>query len=248
MNWPEYFQHNEKTRREIPWHLGINIDKKLRGPLIRSLQRFQLSESGDGVHIRRGAAAVGDEEYVTSINCFLKEESIHAETLDRVLKIMDAPLLKSHWSHGCFVFARRFLGFHVELAVILVAEMVAMRYYQILHRGISDPVLNTIFAQMVHDEAKHLEFHYETLHVWLKKRSFITRSILRTGLRTFYQIAFLAVVYDHRELMRVLEVPPGDFLRECDALFTYVLVQLFREGKGVHTPIMAMAGGESLGR
>jgi len=241
MNWSHYFERNAKERRDIPWHLGINLSEDLRGPLVRSLQRFQLSESGDGVHIRRGAARTGDAEYAAAIDYFLKEEAIHAELLDRALTILDAPLLKTHWSHGCFVFARRFIGFHVELAVILIAEMIAMRYYQILHRNITDPVLTTIFEQMVHDETQHLEFHSETLRNWLAGTSQITRIILRTGLWAFYQIAFLAVVYDHRELLRCLHISPGEFLCGCDALFRQVSGRLF--GRDGHAMALAPAIG-----
>lgn len=242
MNWITYFEQNARNRRHIPWELGINVDEKLRGPLVRSLQRFQLSESGDGVHIRRGAAATGDSEYAAIIDFFLKEEGVHAATLDRVLKLLDVPLLQGHWSHGCFVFARRFLGFHVELGVILIAEMIAMRYYQILHRGIADPVLNPIFGQMVHDETNHLELHCETLRLWLRKKPRILRSVLHAGLWGFYQAAFMAVAFDHRELLRALGISTGEFLRECDELFAKVTARLFENGEHVGSPALSTTG------
>ncbi len=227
MNWVNYFEQNRMNRATIPWELGIHIGPELRAPLVRSLQRFQIAESGDGVHMRRGAAATGDGEYAAAIDLFLKEEEVHSKTLDRVLTTLGAPLLESHWSHGCFVVARRFMGLHVELAVILIAEMIAMRYYQVLHEGIADPALKAIFGQMVHDETRHLEFHCDTLRRWLEPKPGILQRMLHAGLWGFYQMAFLAVVFDHRELLRALGVSPGEFLRGCDVLFAQVSGRLF---------------------
>ncbi len=233
MSWVNYFEQNKKDRADIPWHLGISVDETLRNPLIRSLQRFQIAESGDGVHMRQGAAATGNSEYAATIDLFLQEESVHSQTLDRVLTTLGAPLLKHHWSHGCFVIARRFMGLHVELGVILIAEMIAMRYYQVLHSGIADPVLHTIFGQMVHDETKHLELHCETLRRWLEQRPGLLQKVLHGSLWGFYQMAFMAVVFDHRELLRALGVTPGEFLRGCDSLFGEVCRRLF--AKAEHT-------------
>ena len=53
------------------------------------------------------------------------------------------------------------------------------------------------------------------------------RPIIRWGLWTFYQVSFLAIVFDHRELLRALGVLPGEFLRGCDALFDEVVGALF---------------------
>jgi hypothetical protein len=246
MNWVSYFERNRMERAEIPWELGINVSDELRGPLIRSLQRFQIGESGDGVHMRRGAAATGDSEYAAAIDLFLKEEGVHSVTLDRVLTTLGAPLLQSHWSHGCFVIARRFMGLHVELAVILIAEMIAMRYYQVLHAEIADPTLRIIFGQMVHDETKHLEFHCDTLRRRLERKPRVIQRILHGGLWGFYQMAFMAVVFDHRELLRALGVTPGAFLRECDRLFEQVRGRLFGRNEPITKTVLAAKGTKTM--
>jgi hypothetical protein len=230
MNWIDYFERNRRNRITIPWELGITVEPHLRAALIRSLQRFHMGESGDGEHLKRRAAATGDAEYAHAVYMFMEEEGIHAVLLGRILGMLGAPLLREHWSHVCFVVARRCMGLQAELMVILIAEMVANRYYQILRDGIDDPLLHAAFSQMVHDESGHLKFHCDYLRDKLSSLPKIVHTFIRAGLWAFYQVAFLAIVLDHRELLRALGVAPGEFLRDCDALFDRVVGQVFGRG------------------
>ena len=130
MNWLHYFERNHRERLHIPWHLEIRIDDKLRRPLIHSLQRFQIGESGEGTHLRAHAAATGDKNFAASVDLFIKEEQEHASLMAGVLRRFRAPLLSSHWSDGCFMFARRLFGLREELLILLLPEMIAKRYFR----------------------------------------------------------------------------------------------------------------------
>ena len=51
--WLNYYEHNRSHRMPVPWEQGINVEQHLREPLIRSLQKFQIGESGEGRRLRR---------------------------------------------------------------------------------------------------------------------------------------------------------------------------------------------------
>src|SRR5436309_8987875 len=118
MNWLRYFEHNRDHRMNIPWEQGIQLEARLREPLIRSLQRFQVGESGEGGHLRKRAATTGDAIYEAAIDLFIKEEQEHARLMAGILRRLNAPLLPEHWSDSCFVLLRHFFGLHGTLLVL----------------------------------------------------------------------------------------------------------------------------------
>ena len=85
-DWLSYFERNRARRMLIPWECGIIVEPHLRDPLIRSLQRFQVGEQGDGRHLRMGAAATGDPAYVAAMALFVEEEQEHARLLARLIE------------------------------------------------------------------------------------------------------------------------------------------------------------------
>ena len=101
--WLRYFQHNREPRLLIPPGQIYCPETALRAPLIHSLQRFQLGESGEGRRLRLYAARTGDQEYQQCVDLFIKEEQDHARMMERILRSLGAPLLPGHWSNFCFV-------------------------------------------------------------------------------------------------------------------------------------------------
>ena len=83
-DWSKYFEHNRKHRREIPWEQGVHVPAPLRSDLIRSLQRFQLGESGDGFFLRRNASGQ-PMAYREALDFFIAEEQEHARLMGEVL-------------------------------------------------------------------------------------------------------------------------------------------------------------------
>src|SRR5262249_31118103 len=133
--WVAYFDRNRGDRLPIPWERGITVEQGLRAPLIRSLQRFQVGERGDGVHLRAGAWATGDLLYGRAIELFVQEEQEHSRLLAALLEGMGAPLLTAHWSDAYFIFLRRLCGLRAELLVLLIAELIAERRFCRTRRG-----------------------------------------------------------------------------------------------------------------
>ncbi len=222
MNWLNYFQHNRSHRRTVPWERGIHVEPYLCRALIRSLQRFQVGESGEGKHLRRAAATLDDPDYAAAIDLFIREEQEHARLMAEVLKALGAPLLKRHWSDGCFILLRRLFDLQFEVLVLLVPEMIARRYFRAVHDGTRDPVVRAVCAQICHDEEGHLAFHIDTLQRLFAGRSLWFRAMTRVGWRLLFRLACLVVMLDHRSILTRCGVSPARFWWDCGLIFDEV--------------------------
>ena len=217
--WLEYFEHNRTHRMEIPWKGAPDVGPAIRDALIRSLQRFQVGESGEGSHLRRQAAATGDPSYQACIELFIREEQEHARLMANFLQRLGAPVLSRHWTDACFIFLRHLFRLEHELLVLLVPEIIAKRYFRALHDGSSEPMLRAICAQILHDERGHVAFHVEFLRAALAGKSFWRRLVLLSGWKLLFQAACLVVIWDHRSLLRALDVSLAAFWLDCSLLF-----------------------------
>lgn len=225
--WLNYFRYNRAHRAPIPWERGIKIEPDLREPLIRSLRKFQLGESGDGRRLRRHAAATGDPIYSAATDLFIKEEQEHARLMEEILKRLDAPLLKSHWSDHCFVIMRHFFGLNQELMILLLPEMIAKRYFRALRDGIKDEVLRGVFGQIAQDEEGHLAFHVEYLRRAFAGMPFLDRIGAQVIWRFLFRATCLAVMLDHRDVLAAVGVERGEFWRSCGEIFDEVAAGIF---------------------
>ena len=227
MDWVEYFARNRAGRIYIPWELGVHVAPHLRSTLTKSLQRFQIGESGDGAHLRRLAIRTGDRQYARAVEAFVREEQEHAAIMAGVLRCLDAPLLERHWSNGCFRLVCLVSGLRTELLVLLVAEMVAKRYFRLLLESTSDAVVGAMCRQILHDEDGHIAFHSDALRPALARLPVPARWALRAAWRAFFGTVCLLVAYDHRVLLSETGCSPASFHRECLALFDTVASRVF---------------------
>ncbi len=228
--WLHYFLANRKHRLEIPPGQIFAPEANLRAPLIRSLRRFQLGESGEGRHLRQFAAATGDRVYEQCVELFIKEEQDHARMMAAILRRLGAPLLRRHWSNSCFVGLRRRFGLEEELLTLLVPEMIAQRFFRALYEGTADAGLRGVFAQIIHDEDGHVAFHTDFLRRRLAALPLARRVLLRAGWRLIFRAAGLAVILDHRSVLRAVGIPRAAFWWDCGLIFDEVAASLFRFG------------------
>jgi hypothetical protein len=228
-DWLAYFTHNRTNRMPIPWERGVHIGFFLRQPLTHSLQRFQIGESGDGRHLKQHATNTGDPSYAAAVELFIAEEQEHSRLLAQVLYGMNAELLDGHWSDAAFMLVRHLSGLHAELLILLIAEIIAKRYYRALAEGVDDPVAHAIFAQIVHDEQGHVAFHVDSLHAEFAALPRLVRSALRFGCHSAFRLVCLIVLFDHSAILRAVNVKPRDFLRDCNALFNETAREIFAD-------------------
>ena len=226
-HWLNYFEHNREHRHPIPWRDQINIAAQVVKPFIRSLQRFQIGESGEGRHLRAAANTTGDLAYIKAIDLFIREEQEHARLMAEILKRLNAPLLTSHWSDGCFILLRRLFRLNEELMVLLTPEIIARRYFRVLHDRIDDAVVKAVCAQILHDEESHVAFHVDYLRGAFAKLSVPARALLRSGWRVLFRLSVLVVLLDHRSLLKALGISTTSFWWDCELMFDDVAAQVF---------------------
>ena len=230
--WLRYFKRNRESRLQISAAQAFFPERYLRAPLIRSLQRFQIGESGEGRHLRRHAATTGDIDYVECIDLFIKEEQEHSRLQARILFALGAPLLRHHWSNSCFVQLRRLFGLEEELLVLLVPEMIAQRYFRALRDGTRDPGLRAVFGQIVSDEDGHVAFHVDFLRRRLAATSLARRALLRACWRTIFRAACMVMMWDHAAALRAVGISRAAFWWDCGLIFDEVAAAILRSAPG----------------
>ena len=226
MLWEEYFKLNHRQRRTIPWEKGVQLPESMRMEFVRSLQRFQLGESGDGRCLRRHALTE-PPEYRAALEWFIREEQEHARLMGRVLDALKEPKLEWHWTDWGFEKVRRLLGLKMEIMVLLVAEMIAKRYFRALHEGVEDSVVKAIAGQIGHDEEGHLAFQVDFLRQAFAGSSFFRRLLVAGIWRLMFRAACLLVWWDHGRLLRQCGVTAEGFWWDCGLIFDEVSAGVF---------------------
>jgi hypothetical protein len=226
-DWPAYFLYNRVNRLPIPWEIATDIEPGSRRHLVRSLQRFQMGERGDGSHLKRVAATTGDPRYMAAIELFVEEEQEHAALMAQALHRLGAPVLDRHWSDRCFRLLCLLSGLRTELMVLLVAEIIAKRYFRLLYEATDDPVLRAVCAQIRQDEEAHIRFHAETLRSLLTSLPQPFWPPARVAWRLFFTAVCLVVVYDHRKLLLAAGSSPHAFWGNCLRIFERVAEEVF---------------------
>lgn len=158
--WRRHFEDN--ARRPIPEVGGAPVlSPERRVALTRSLQKFQLGETGEGrlAHQIDGFHGPGvDDDFRACVKLFVREEGRHARVLGWMVRALGAGLLREHWSAGAFAFFRRSIGVRTKLLVALAAEVVGGTFYGLLAEALGPSSLGSALREIAQDEDAHLVF------------------------------------------------------------------------------------------
>jgi hypothetical protein len=193
-----------------------------RALLADSLRQFQLGEGSDGCGLlafaRQFATRVNDPDLPEAIAGLIAEEQRHSRWLGIILRQQDEALLTRHWVDGVFRSLRHALGFGLEVAVLVCAEVVAVPYYTAVARATSLPALRSLCQRILEDEAYHLQFQSHNLSLVVRDRFG-----LRFALHRLLQAIICAVVWtQHGRVLAAGEYTFTSFLAECDRLLLEV--------------------------
>jgi hypothetical protein len=230
--WVEHFEQNELVHAEadaaIEFDGRCRIDNEVRRPLVESIRRFQLGESGDGEQLLAKAQRAGDPEYFRAAQLFVAEEQQHAALLLRLLGYLDGRPMSSHWSDAVFVRLRRLMGLRTELMVLTVAEVVALSYYGGLAASGPDSVVRAVAARIVADEHPHVRFQEDRLRAGFAS----SRRAVRALAFAFWWLtaigATVVVAYDHGPTLDAIGYRRTRFIRDVLADFAKVVARVLR--------------------
>ena len=206
--WVEYFLNNRERIRPIPWNEGVVLTAAERAAVIRSIQIFQLGESGEGKYFLRVAERYakrwGDDDYLVALKMFLAEEHRHAAELGRVLDLAGEPRLRKEWTDHIFRWLRHRAGLEVMIVVLLTGEVMAQVYYAALRRATRSPVLVRLCEQILADEAAHVRFQSERVALLRQPCSRIGLALRAAGEKILFSAACCVVWRGHRGVLRPL--------------------------------------------
>lgn len=224
-SWLAYFQTNKTARVDIHFPGEIAVPQAVRTPLLKSLQRFQIGETGEGKHLKKYASTINDTAYEECIDLFVKEEQFHARVLAQMIQTMDGNLLTWHWSEFAFVVLRRMLGLKTEIFILLIAEIIGKCFYKVCSDNLEDRLLSAAFSLIVLDEIGHLEFHCSFMSKQMLQFPLWVRRAVNFCWSALFFAACTVFIADHRATLKALNVSPQDFLQDCTKTFQRAAVR-----------------------
>ncbi|MFF4115068.1 ferritin-like domain-containing protein [Streptomyces sp. NPDC001714] len=232
--WTRRFEE-ERERRRVQGDPDWGRSATLHPAVWAGIQRFQVGEDGDGGNLIGKADRAGDADYGAAVRLFVAEEQNHARLLARLLAAGGVPTLTGHWSDAVFVRLRRLMGLRTELLVLMIAEVVALRYYRALRDGADDALTAEVAGRILSDEERHVPFHCERLHASLTELSRATRRPVMALWRLLLLAVCLVVAADHGPALRRLGTGRARFVRDVMASSHAVVSAVLVPGPGAGT-------------
>lgn len=214
--WVRRFEDERERRRaqdDPNWGQGATLHPAVWA----GIQRFQVGEDGDGANLVTKAEEAGDRDYARAVRLFVAEEQNHARLLARLLAAGGIPTLTSHWSDTVFVRLRRLMGLRMELLVLMIAEVVALRYYRALRDGTDDSLTSDVAGRILADEQRHVPFHCERLHASFAELPRLLRRPVMALWRLLLFAVSLVVAADHGRGLHRLGVGRLSFVADVMA-------------------------------
>lgn len=217
--WVDYFEANPLRQKQLErqWDTGapVTLTAQQRRALVRSFQRFELAEGGDGVHLLAKARGAGDLVYTRALELLVAEEQKHSALFGVGLRRMGAPSLRSHWSDFAFTRLRRLMGLRTEVALFLIAEALSVEYFEALAEHAPDPILRGIGERIRTDEREHLRFQVDRLRVGFAESSAWAKSVVGAAWWLIAVGAATVLCVDHAGALRVCGQQPIRYWRRA---------------------------------
>jgi hypothetical protein len=204
--WHSYFQANS-IDRGIPYQQSEMLTDKQRKTIQKSLQEFQLGESGEGRHIfhqaKKWAEKSGDDDYLPALRLFIAEEIRHARELGGFMDRAGIPRIRKCAFDNIFRWVRHRAGLELSISVLVMAEIIAKIYYQGLAGATQNQTLKHICNLILKDEVEHVRFQCQRLAILRKEKSFLSQVWRSAAYRVFFSVTSTLIWFGkHGRVMR----------------------------------------------
>ena len=201
--WIAHFQQNA-TKNRIDFSLSPGISKEELGPILPSLQAWQLGETSDGLHLMKAATRyacrIGDLDYTEAVRLFIKEEQKHGNNLGRYLDAIGQSRIGFNWGDHLF---RRIRYFNTSMEIWTLAVISVESTAQIFYRAIKDAsscsLLQQICNDILIDEADHIRFQSERIAIIFSSKKTFGRCMAPLIYSIFFILTSLVVWFAHRK-------------------------------------------------
>jgi hypothetical protein len=214
--WKEYFESNQHHFKNINWDAPDSLTGDEKRIITKSIQQFQEGENSEGKHLFQFAKALNDDEYLSCIRLFIKEEHNHAKVLGRFMEKYKIEKAKGHWVDGVFRWLRKLMGLENSIIVLVTAEIISKIYYDALRNATGSALLQKICSQVLQDEDQHIAFQCHTLSLLHEKKNFLSRFISRSWHLFLMTGTILVVWFYHKKCSgKEVIILGGFFCKPC---------------------------------
>ena len=216
--WKIHFREN-LTKQRVDWKLKPAITPQEKENILYSLKAWQLGETSDGKHLLaaagRYAGKSGDGEYVDAVKLFIKEVQKHGSNLGQYIDALGEQRLKKDWGDSLF-HKVRYLNTSMELwtIAVIIVESAAQIFYQALHDATNCQLLRSICNDIIIDEAHHIKFQNERMHIIFRQKSFYNKAFSLLCYSVLFFGTIHAIWLGHHKAFIAGGVNKKDFFRQ----------------------------------
>jgi hypothetical protein len=233
--WKAHFEHNRKNRTEPAWDAPLTLPAEVVGPLVKSLEQFQLGDGGGPACLIAWNAdrlRSSSEGAATVIDMWFAEEREHARLLGAAVERMGGHCIRGHWSFTAFCLVRRYVGVRLELTVLLLTEIVSSVYYRLMRRHGRDVPLREMCRLILRDEAGHIAFHRDRLAHAARGRAAYGK-VWEIRFRVLGLAASSMLWVNHAPALKALGATRSEFYREVWMELSRFVHHLRREAQSL---------------
>lgn len=216
--WKNHFEKNLEKKR-VHWDCPPDISAEEKKDILYSLQAWQLGETSDGSHLLKAAtkyaSKTNDPEYIEAVQLFIKEEQKHGANLGRYIDEIGEERKQKDWGDSLFR-KLRYFNSSMELWTIsvIIVESAAQVFYKALSDATNCALLKNICEDILIDEAHHIKFQNERLHIIFNEKGFYNKAISIGLYGLLFFLTIHAIWFGHNKAFVAGKINKKEFMRQ----------------------------------